>query len=268
MPGSAPIENTRRPAIAATLTGLVFGVLLVLPETALCQEEEGGATFDYGGVQIPLPADTGEGPRQLTPGPSVQRPRGDSLTSVSGRESGRVTVDEDGNEVDVYQSTRVSGVSHSRPGDRFNWFYDAVEIYRGIIPHLRDSLPHIERYQRAGTDVSQPNRVTWIGFQPFETYTRVFLQLARTPSYRVEETATEDGQLIEVFLDNTRLPLSNFQRFIDASYFERSVDIIDAEPLEGGRVRVVIFRHQTEAPYEVEVEGNYLYIDFQDVGRY
>ncbi|MBN1945413.1 MAG: hypothetical protein JW797_07020, partial [Bradymonadales bacterium] len=153
--------------------------------------------------------------------------------------------------------------SHSR--DRFSWFYDAIALYTGIIPNLRDSLPHIARHQQAGQVSDRPNQVTWIGFQPLPGTTRVFVQCSRAPQYQILQE--QEGHSIEILLEHTNLSLSNFARFMDTSYFGRSVGMIDAEQLRGQCVRVVIWRDEL-APFTVTEDGSYLYVDFQDVGRY
>ncbi len=165
---------------------------------------------------------------------------------------------------EAYASAVVAGVEFSQSVDRFKWFYNASELYTGIIPNIRDTLPHLRPHQTVGNARRPRNQITWIGFQPFDGYTRVFVQLAAAPAYTISEL--EEGHLVELIFENTTISLTNFQRFIDASYFGRSIDIIDAQPLPSRRSRMIIWRDQL-APYEVIVDGDYLYIDFHDVGH-
>jgi hypothetical protein len=228
-----------------------------------------GTVIDIGGgVYVPVPRDRRTTPELLDPGaegqPSPRRRTEGGPETVYGRERGRTRLDEEGREVPVFQSSRISGVEHAdTSGDRFHWFYVAEEVYNGIIPRIRDTLPHLSRYRERGAVTTQRNEITWIGFQPFGEFTRVFIQLARFPSYRVEEH--EEGAVLAIVFDNTRISLSNFTRFIDTSHFGRSVQRIDAERLDGGRTRVLIWRDE-QVTYTVSPEGDYLFIDFQDTG--
>lgn len=174
------------------------------------------------------------------------------------------TADATGTGESPYSSAVVAGVQFSQSGDRFKWFYNASDLYTGVIPNIRDTLPHLRPHQTVGNARRPRNRITWIGFQPFDAYTRIFVQLAASPAYTISES--EEGHLVEIIFENTSISLTNFQRFIDASYFGRSIDIIDAHPLPSRRSRMIIWRDQL-APYEVIVDGDYLYIDFHDVGH-
>jgi len=68
-----------------------------------------------------------------------------------------------------------------------------------------------------------------------------------------------------VSMDETRLSLSNFARFMDTSFFGRAVNTLDAEQVQGGGTRIVIALAR-QVPYSVTASEDYLYIDFQDVG--
>ena len=246
-------------------SAVVLVGLLIFPLSGSAQEDAN--YLYYGGARIPLPADnpnearqvnplTTGAPETLTPGVARSQPERDAPSGEAGTEE---TAESEG-----YVSSIVSGVEMSHSRDRFRWFYNAGQLYTGVIPNIRDTLPHLTRHQTMGNARRPRNRITWIGFQPFDSFTRVFVQCAASPAYTVQES--EEGHLIEIFFDNTSISLTNFQRFLDASYFGRSVDIIDTEPLPGRRSRMIIWRDQI-APYEVIVDGVYLYIDFQDVGH-
>lgn len=260
----------------ALLTAVLIALGAALPAAAQEEPEQGnapeGGWLDIGGgVRVPVPRERRTQPDIIAPGdeetasPSQGNDNeGGGIETVHGRQAGRTTVNAEGEEVPVFQSSRVSGVEQSITSrDRFNWFYAAQDVYYGIIPHIRDTLPHIARFQERGAETSEPNEITWIGFQAFPEYTRVFIQLARFPSYTAEEL--ENGSVLTLIFDNTRIPLTNFSRFVDTSYFDRSVDMIDAETLPNGRARVLIWRDEL-APYAISLDGNYVYIDFQDTG--
>lgn len=151
-------------------------------------------------------------------------------------------------------NTSVHGFSNSAEGQ---WL-DAHDVYFGVIPGDRDSLPHLTRTQRHGHDGSA-NTLTWIGFQPFEETTRIFLQTGRPAQYQVEESP--DGLTVTLRLRDTRVELSNFRRGLDTSYFGRSVSNVEAFRRGDGVTEVVIELSQATS-YTVEGAGEYLYVDF------
>ena len=157
---------------------------------------------------------------------------------------------------DGYTNNRLSALQDgsSRPA----WIYGS-EIYRGVTPNEVDSLPHIAgSQQRAETG---ENTLTWVGFQPFDTHTRVFLQTGRTAQYQVQESP--DGLTVTVRLRDTRVDFSNFHRWIDASYFGRPVHMIDTARADDGVTEVTIDLSRYAA-YTVSSEDGYLFLDFTE----
>ncbi|MCA9564410.1 MAG: hypothetical protein KC561_13030, partial [Myxococcales bacterium] len=210
---------------------LAFSALIMPAGLSFAQD---GNYLDYGGVQIPVPSDNPTTPdfrepsdeyrpNFVTPGvgdPGQGAGTDSDQETLYGNQSGRTVTGDDGAESSIYQSTRVSEVVMSNARDRFNWFYNGSDLYSGVIPNVHDSIPQIAAIQQRGA-TARNNSVTWLGFQALPSTTRVFVQLARTPDYTVAET--EDGYQIQITLQNTRLSLSNFNRYIDASHFGRSV---------------------------------------------
>lgn len=243
---------------------LLAAVLLTTPTWAWAQDDDGGTetgTMNYGGVVIPTGTNNPTGPVFLSPTEVLTLHTPGSIETVYGRESGRTETDEEGNPFQVYQSTRISGIVFSHPWERFEWFYQPEELYTGVTPDVVDTLPHIQPHQTWGSDQANRNRVTWIGFQPFDAYTRVFVQLAREPSYTIVDH--EDEMAIEIVFEETSLSLTNFGRGLDTSYFDSAVEFIDAESLSNRRTRVVIWLEEN-IPYTVTNEGTYLFVDFSD----
>lgn len=130
---------------------------------------------------------------------------------------------------------------------------ERTELYRGVIPGERDEVDHI--------DVSPDgaaNPLTWVGFQPEESRTRVFFQAPRTLQYQIS-TDQESGDLVVTFT-NARIMERNFGRLIDTSFFGRAVTRIEVRE-HRGNVEVRLARRGNFAP-EVSVDGQYLYLDF------
>ncbi|MFU8807353.1 MAG: AMIN domain-containing protein [Bradymonadaceae bacterium] len=135
---------------------------------------------------------------------------------------------------------------------------DPMELYRGIIPGQRDLLPHLEQAQNQGQVESRPNQLTWIGFLPEERRTRVFFQGARAPQYEMQRSS--DGKSLTITFRNARLPKKNFSRFIDTSFFERTVTRIETKAQRGDVIVTVSLRDGAQPT--VNREGAYIFFDF------
>lgn len=136
---------------------------------------------------------------------------------------------------------------------------DPEELYQGIIPGVRDVIPHLERSRELSRGGGGATPLTWVGFQAEEARTRVFFQSPRPLSYQVRKA--QDGRDLIVVFENARIPERNFSRFIDASFFERAVSRIEATEKRGGVVEVRLTMIDQVEP-RVSVEGEYLYLDF------
>lgn len=126
------------------------------------------------------------------------------------------------------------------------------KIYTGIIPGKRDALPHL-------SDKARKHHVlTWIGFVPEKTRTRVFFQASEGTDYAMDRS--EDGSQIILTFDDTRVENYNLMRFIDASHFGRDVKRIDVK-----RKRKVVTVTVTVVPGaqpNASRKNGYIYLDF------
>ncbi len=194
------------------------------------------------------------------PAPVVESTAG----QVGAGEAARPEGSDDG-VMDYYQvsayNAQSSGKSRSRPNEALLKILSLSpnELYSGVIPGTRDRPEHLERAHVAGMNTSAPNQLTWIGFAPEATRTRVFLQSARKPDYEI--TRSDDGKTFTVTFANTRLPERNFSRQIDTSFFKRPVQRILAAQQKGGTVQVMIKLDKGQEPTIVR-DGAYLFIDF------
>jgi len=131
------------------------------------------------------------------------------------------------------------------------------KMYQGVVPGERDTVKHLEEERRSAESPSKPNKITWIGFQPTDDKTRVFVQTAREPDYTRERS---DRRTIEIRLRNTEISTQNFRRHIDTSEFGRVVERIEAVDEEDEAVVRIDLRSSTAPSFEIS--KTYLYIDF------
>lgn len=134
------------------------------------------------------------------------------------------------------------------------------QLYTGIIPRVRDSLPHLSRYERSAERVRKPNRLTWIGYQRFADKSRVFIQTGRTPDYEVVR-GQNDSELI-VILRGTRPSLYNFYRDVDCRWMYRSIGHIRS--YRRGRDVYISIKLLSNVEFAVANDGEYVYVDFND----
>lgn len=133
------------------------------------------------------------------------------------------------------------------------------QMYKGIIPGKRENVDHLKEEREAGKSPSGPNRLTWIGFQPKDDKTRIFVQMARQPDYSVSRE--EDGKHVVISLQNAKITAGNFRRQIDTRYFDRAVQRIDTKAVGDNTVELHISLATAKSP-SVEVKEDYLYVDF------
>lgn len=179
-------------------------------------------------------------------------------------------VDQPGQPTDGQPTKKGERISKiSKAGDSRQEIIDrskllAHDIYTGIIPGVRDSLPHLERHQERGRKAKKPNQLVWLGYQPFAQGSRVFLQTSVKPAYTV--VTMEDGMTVVIELMNTKIPLYNNQRNIDTSFFPKAVTSIDAAVLSKKRVQITITLRE-RVPFHVSSQNEYLFIDFEDTSQ-
>jgi hypothetical protein len=157
----------------------------------------------------------------------------------------------------IFVSDRVAGISEAQPT------FAIEDYYRGVTPHIVDSLPHISRYQQRAESGSRANELTWVGFQPFDGATRVFIQTGRDADYSINNSP--DGLTMTITLRNTTISVRNFTRDIDASYFGRAVQHVQAR--RSGRDTAVTITLARSSAYTTETSSDgdsYLFIDFAE----
>ncbi len=146
-------------------------------------------------------------------------------------------------------------MSSGQPQKRETLSLKPEEMYRGVIPGTRDEVKHLSRARKKGE--TSTNRVLWIGFQPRDQSTRVFIQTAREANYEV----STEGNDVVLTLSDAKLSARNFSRFIDTTYFKRNVQRIESKRLGRDSVEVRITLLKSERP-QVNSTTNYVYLEF------
>ncbi len=162
-----------------------------------------------------------------------------------------------------FQGSTVSNVYTADLSDPGRAFYGLDlpqhQLYTGIIPGVRDTLPHIYPHQMAGLK-GRTNRLTWLGFQKREDRTRIFLQTFSVPAFRLE-MSDKPNEIIVVLVD-TKPACYNFLRTMDTRWFPRSIRDIRARRF--GRDTHIFINTKMGVEYSVSIDGNYLNVDFDD----
>lgn len=169
-----------------------------------------------------------------------------------------------GGEAPAFQGSTVSNVYSADLNDPSRAFYGLDlpqhQLYTGIIPGVRDTLPHIYPHQVRGLK-GRINQLTWIGFQKAANQpSRVFLQTFSVPAFRIE-MSDKPNEIIVVLVD-TKPACYNFLRELDTRYFPRSIQGIKARRF--GRDTHIYIKTKIGVEYSVSINGNYLNVDFDD----
>ena len=125
----------------------------------------------------------------------------------------------------------------------------ATLIYQGVIPGRSPGA--------SGT--GKTNALNWIGFQPLDLVTRVFVRTDHDAPFEV--IAAPDGLSVTVRLKVPAIAHRNLGRTIDTSAFGRDVAAIDTRRGPEGTTDVVISM-LSPAQFVTEAREGYLYVDF------
>jgi len=128
--------------------------------------------------------------------------------------------------------------------------------YGGVIPNVRDSLrdKKTSKVHKRGL-----LEITWIGFQQKALFSRIFVQTDRLPTYTIFKP---DPLHIVVEFPTAKLRTIQEDRIILTHEFNTKVDRIDAKPLKGHGIHVVITLKEPMG-YLYRQEGDYVFIDVE-----
>lgn len=141
------------------------------------------------------------------------------------------------------------GGSAEEAGDSAKLPISAALIYQGVIPGRSPGA----------TGKGKTNALNWIGFQPLDLVTRVFVRTEHDAPYEV--IAAPDGLSVTVRLKVAAIAHRNLSRTINTSAFEREVAAIDTKRGPEGTTDVVISL-LSPARFVTEAREGYLYVDF------
>jgi hypothetical protein len=158
-----------------------------------------------------------------------------------------------------HRITIYSGQKNTSNSPRTTLDVAIDQLYRGVIPGTRDKVAHLARARESGSDAAKKNQLTWLGFRPTDSTTRVFFQTARKADYHIRRK--QNPAVIEVVVKNTQISAKNFSRFIDTSFFKRNIKRVEAKKTDSSTVEIVIELDTFEQP-TIRQEGSYVYLDF------
>ena len=139
---------------------------------------------------------------------------------------------------------------------------DAQEIYvvrnyKGVVPNVRDEPKIGGKFGQPGEGT--PPVVQWVGFQPFRTYSRVFVRVGGNFEFSVTK---ERSDLIVVSIDNARVETPNDARFLVTEAFPTFVRKVTVDEEEGQGVRVSVYLKKPVG-FLYRREGSYIFLDVE-----
>jgi len=126
------------------------------------------------------------------------------------------------------------------------------------------SAPRGEVESSSSVSVSSRRKnLTFVGFKQEPGTQRVYVRTNEPVRYSLSKGG--DKELV-LELENTSISLHNNTRFMDTSYFNGAVAMVQPRSGPTRTVRVAI-KLKENVPYEAKQEGNEVYVDFQSGGR-
>ena len=103
--------------------------------------------------------------------------------------------------------------------------------------------------------------VNWVGFQQFADISRVFVRTSDPVQFQVRRISP---YLVELILQNARVPIANNTRFLDTTYFDSPVRFIQPRVIEGpsASVRIEIHLKRPTVNYKEVQRDTLLALDF------
>ena len=139
---------------------------------------------------------------------------------------------------------------------------DAQEIYvvrnyKGVVPNVRDEPKIGGKFAKHSQGA--PPVVQWVGFQPFRTYSRVFIRVGGDFEFSVTK---ERSDLIVVTIENAVVETPNDARFLITEAFPTFVRKVTVEQVEGQGVKVSVYLKKPVG-FLYRREGSYIFLDVE-----
>jgi hypothetical protein len=133
--------------------------------------------------------------------------------------------------------------------------------YKGVVPGIRDESDVAAKNQEAAPSPDARPVVEWVGFQPFPTYSRVFIQITGDFTFGVTRPDTDR---IEVRVFGADVSTTNDLHELITRNFPTAVDrvTVSTSTADQGSVIVNVF---LKAPvgYLYRQDGGYVFIDVE-----
>jgi hypothetical protein len=133
--------------------------------------------------------------------------------------------------------------------------------YKGVVPGIRDRSDVPSKQPEAQALAAMRASVDWVGFQPFPTYSRVFVQISGAYSFTVTRPAPDQ---IEVRIPGADISTTNDLHELVTRNFPTMIDriVISTTSEDYGTVLVTV---HLKAPsgYLYRQEGQYIFIDVE-----
>lgn len=132
--------------------------------------------------------------------------------------------------------------------------------YKGIVPGVREETIVPSKKGKKDESEGTPT-VLWVGFQPFPSYSRVFIQISGKFSYTITKPKPNK---IEVKIPNAVVSGENDLRTLETWAFPSAVErvIIQAPPVTKDTVIINIFLRKPVG-YLYRQEGQYIFVDIE-----
>jgi len=139
--------------------------------------------------------------------------------------------------------------------------------YKGVVPGVRDQaeIPGRAPAPVASADEEVPILINWIGFQPYEAFSRVFIQLSGEFEFSVTRP---DPLRIEVLLPGAMPGTKNDMNGLITRWFPTNVDRVEvamvpsSETLPSGGIQVGVFLKKAVG-FLYRREGGYVFVDVE-----
>jgi len=132
--------------------------------------------------------------------------------------------------------------------------------YRGVVPGVRDQSDVPAKRPENEAFAATRAIVEWIGFQPFPTYSRVFIQVSGRFAFAVTRPKPDR---IEVRIPGADVSTPNDSRRLITRDFPTSVEQVEIAPDASDGAIVITISLKRPVGYLYRQEGRYVFVDIE-----